>query len=44
MSDPDITEIKDSNHNEIRESEEPNFEIQSFGENNSDKTFYVIKR
>ena len=43
LQSPD-TLFKDSNHNEIKESKEPNFEIQSFGENNSDKTFYVIKR
>ena len=38
------TLFKDSNYNELDESDEPNFKIESFGENNSDKTFYVIKR
>ena len=43
LQSPD-TLFNNSNQGEQNESEEPNFDIKNFGNMNSDKTFYVIKR
>lgn len=43
LQSPD-TLFNNSNQEEQNESEEPNFDIENFGNMNSDKTFYVIKR